>query len=64
VLARSWVTVLVDGAQVRVTVGRRHGEVVTVSPEFDDVAAIAERTGRPLHEVMERALRAARSGAV
>jgi pyridinium-3,5-bisthiocarboxylic acid mononucleotide nickel chelatase len=64
VLARSWVTVVVDGAQVRVKVGRRHGEVVTVSPEFDDVAAIAERSGCPLHEVMERALRAARSGAV
>jgi uncharacterized protein (TIGR00299 family) protein len=64
VLARSWVTVQLDGASVRVKVGRRDGEIVAVSPEFEDVAALAERSGRPLREVMHAALVAARSAVI
>ena len=64
VLARSWVTVAVEGIAVRVKVGRRGEEIVAVSPEFDDVAAVAERSGRPLREVMHAAVTAARSAVV
>jgi uncharacterized protein (TIGR00299 family) protein len=64
VLARSWVTVTVEGVPVRVKVGRWGDEVVAVAPEFDDVAAVAERSGRPLAEVMHDALSAARSAAL
>jgi uncharacterized protein (TIGR00299 family) protein len=51
VLDRSYVEALVEGAPVRVKVARRGGEVVTVSPEFEDARAVAQKTGLPLKDV-------------
>ena len=54
-LKREWVTVDVGGSPVRLKVGRLGGEVVNVSPEYDDCAAAAAATGLPLKEVFARA---------
>ena len=59
-LARDWVEVDVDGRPVRVKRGWLGGELLTVQPEYRDVAAAADELGRPVREVMEDA-RAKRS---
>ena len=64
VLARSWVSVEVEGVPVRVKVGRWGDRVVTLAPEFDDVAAVAEASGLPLREVVRAAHGAVRSTGV
>jgi len=43
---------------VHVKIGRRHGAVVNVQPEFDDCLRQAEATGRPVKEVWAKALAA------
>ncbi|HET7482112.1 MAG TPA: nickel pincer cofactor biosynthesis protein LarC [Actinomycetota bacterium] len=58
-LARMWVEVEVDGIPIRVKIGRRAGAVTTVSPEYEDAAATARTTGRPLHEIYSAARSAA-----
>jgi hypothetical protein len=44
---------------VRVKVGRRGGEVLTVTPEYEDCRRIALERGVPLRTVMQEAVRAA-----
>ena len=51
-LDREIVTVTVDGHEVRVKVARLGGAVVNISPEYDDVAAVAAITGRPVKSVL------------
>ena len=58
---REWIEVEVDAHLVRVKLGRRGGEVVTVSPEYEDAAGVARATGRPLREVFDRATAAAKA---
>jgi uncharacterized protein (DUF111 family) len=48
--------VVIDGLVVRMKVGAGRAK-----PEFDDVAAVAAKTGLPLHEVASRAEEAWRS---
>jgi pyridinium-3,5-bisthiocarboxylic acid mononucleotide nickel chelatase len=48
-----------DGETVRVKVGFLEGRVVNVSPEHDDCAALAARTGRSVKAVWNAALAAA-----
>ena len=45
VLDRSWHTVTVEGEKVRVKVGSREGRIVRVTPEFEDVARVAQTSG-------------------
>jgi uncharacterized protein (TIGR00299 family) protein len=59
-LPREWIEVDVASHPVRVKVGRRAGEVVTMSPEHDDAVKAARGSGLPLKEVYARALIAAR----
>jgi uncharacterized protein (DUF111 family) len=54
-------TVTVAGRPVRVKVARLEGRVVNVQPEYDDVAAVAAATGRPVKDVLGEAAAAARS---
>jgi pyridinium-3,5-bisthiocarboxylic acid mononucleotide nickel chelatase len=63
-LAREWIEVSVSGHPVRVKVGRRGGEIVTLAPEHDDAARAARATGLALKEVYVEATRLARSAAV
>ena len=58
-LARETRTVRVDGAEVRVKVASLDGQVVNVSPEYDDVAAAAVALGRPVKAVLAAAAAAA-----
>ncbi|MEU7615337.1 nickel pincer cofactor biosynthesis protein LarC [Micromonospora rifamycinica] len=51
-LRRDVVTVAVDGSPVRVKRGHLGGRVVNSQPEYDDVLAVARRTGRPLADVL------------
>ncbi len=57
-LARALETVRTEVGPIRIKVGRRRGEVVTASPEFEDCREAAKRTGKPLREVMDLAGRA------
>ena len=63
-LAREWMEVSVSGQPVRVKLGRRGGEIVTLAPEHDDAARAARATGLALKEVYAEATRLARSAAV
>ena len=58
-LDRETRTVRVDGAEVRVKVASLDGQVVNVSPEYDDVAAAAVALGRPVKAVLAAAAAAA-----
>jgi len=55
--ARTMDQVVIDGLAVRMKVGAGRAK-----PEFDDVAAVAAKTGAPLHEVASRAEAAWRAG--
>jgi uncharacterized protein (TIGR00299 family) protein len=58
-LDREIATVDVDGEPVRVKLARLDGAVVNAQPEYDDVAAVAERLGRPVRVVLAAAVAAA-----
>jgi uncharacterized protein (TIGR00299 family) protein len=58
-LDREFVEVSVGEGRVRVKVGSRDGVVVQVMPEFEDVAALARKQGRPERVILEEALAAA-----
>jgi pyridinium-3,5-bisthiocarboxylic acid mononucleotide nickel chelatase len=58
-LHRETRTVTVDGVAVRVKVARLDGQVVNVSPEYDDVAAAAATLHRPVKAVLAAAVAAA-----
>jgi uncharacterized protein (TIGR00299 family) protein len=59
-LERRSVAVPVDDGSVRVKVGLWEGRVVTATPEHDDVAELARRSGRSVRETYEEAMAAAR----
>jgi uncharacterized protein (TIGR00299 family) protein len=58
-LEREERSVEVGGGSVRVKLGRLNGRVVTVSPEHDDCAVVAGRTGSSVKSVWAEALAAA-----
>ncbi|HNU90548.1 MAG TPA: nickel pincer cofactor biosynthesis protein LarC [Spirochaetota bacterium] len=55
-LERSFVTVHIDGREIRVKRGRFLGGEVTAQPEFEDCARVARESGEPLRRIMARAL--------
>jgi uncharacterized protein (TIGR00299 family) protein len=59
-LDRSMRTVQVDGRDVRVKLALHKGRVVNVQPEYDDVAAVAADTGRPIKDVLADAVAGSR----
>jgi len=58
-LPRGWSDVEVAGEPVAVKVAHRGGRVVQATPEFGEVAGVAERTGQPVRDVLDRAAAAA-----
>jgi uncharacterized protein (TIGR00299 family) protein len=62
VLDRRHEAVAVFGHPVRLKVSGRSGEVLTVTPEFDDCARVAAETGRAIRDVQAEALEAWRGG--
>jgi uncharacterized protein (DUF111 family) len=59
-LDREMREVTVEGHRVAVKVARLDGEVMNVQPEYDDVAACARATGRPVKAVLAEAAALAR----
>jgi pyridinium-3,5-bisthiocarboxylic acid mononucleotide nickel chelatase len=59
-LDRSMRTVQVDGQDIRVKLAMHNGHVVNVQPEYDDVARVATRTGRPIKDVLADAVASSR----
>jgi len=59
-LVREWVEVDIEGHAVRVKIGRRGTEVVTMSPEYEDCSRAARATGIALKEIYNRANAAVR----
>jgi len=57
-LARRHVSVRTSFGEIRVKLGSRGGQVVRAWPEYEDCAVAARRSGVPLHEVQQAALRA------
>jgi len=57
-LGRAYTEVDTPYGRIRLKVGRHGDKVVSVSPEYEDCRAAAERTGVPLREIMTAALRA------
>jgi pyridinium-3,5-bisthiocarboxylic acid mononucleotide nickel chelatase len=60
-LHRELITVDIDGHAVRVKIGRRAGEALTIAPEYEDARAVARVTGVPLKEIYAHATEAARA---
>jgi uncharacterized protein (TIGR00299 family) protein len=58
VLEREIVEVATAHGRCRVKIGRHRGEVVQVRPEYEDVAALARTSGRPLNEIEAAAIAA------
>ncbi|MBC7302816.1 MAG: nickel pincer cofactor biosynthesis protein LarC [Nocardia sp.] len=58
-LPRTWVTVPVTGGEVRIKIAHQHGRIAQATTEFEDAAAVARTTGRPLHVVLHDATAAA-----
>lgn len=58
-LDRRMESVEVLGHPIAVKVASEDGQVLNVQPEWEDVRKVAEQTGRPPHEVLQRAIAAA-----
>jgi pyridinium-3,5-bisthiocarboxylic acid mononucleotide nickel chelatase len=58
-LERAWVVVAVGDSTVRIKTASLDGTVVNAEPEYDDVVAAAERSGRPVKVVLAEAVAAA-----
>ena len=56
-LPRRIVTVDTPHGPVRVKIGELAGKVVHVAPEYEDCRALAEKTGLPLREITQLAMR-------
>jgi pyridinium-3,5-bisthiocarboxylic acid mononucleotide nickel chelatase len=59
-LERRTVAVPLEGGDVRIKLGILDGEVVSATPEHDDVVALAHQADRAVREVYEEAAAAAR----
>ncbi|MFE0514919.1 nickel insertion protein [Streptomyces sp. NPDC058964] len=58
-LEREFTTVAVDSAEVRIKVARHRRRIVNVQPEYEDVAAAADKLGIPLKTALARSVAAA-----
>lgn len=56
IIDRRWVEVDVDGHPVRIKLGVKSGDVVTVAVEHDDARRVARATGLPLKQVYAAAV--------
>ena len=59
-LDREMRTVTVDGHAVQVKLAMHDGTVLNAQPEYDDVARVADATGRPIKDVLADAVAASR----
>ncbi|HKI10957.1 MAG TPA: nickel pincer cofactor biosynthesis protein LarC [Candidatus Acidoferrum sp.] len=62
VLPREWETVATCYGEVRMKLARVNGQVVQISPEYEDCRKLAEEKAVPLQRVMQEAMHAWRQG--
>jgi len=62
VLPREWETVATCFGEVRMKLARVNGQVVQISPEYEDCRKLAEEKAVPLQRVMQEAVHAWRQG--
>lgn len=55
-LSRAWIKVPVGLSTVRIKVAHRDGIIVHATPEFEDVAILAEKESRPVRVLLEQAI--------
>jgi uncharacterized protein (TIGR00299 family) protein len=60
-LERTWRAVEVAGGTVRIKIGHDAGLITSATPEYADVAEIAQRSGAPVRDVLAGAIAAAGS---
>jgi len=58
-LPRAWVKINISGGQVMIKLAHRNGVIEQATPEFDQVAGIADTTGTPAQVVLAEATAAA-----
>ncbi len=58
VLPRDWETVATRYGEVRMKIARVHGQVVQISPEYEDCRKLAKEKAVPLQRVMQEAMHA------
>lgn len=56
-LDRRYESVTLPQGDVRIKVGSHNGKVVSVAPEFEDCRRLAEKSGQPVKEVMNAAMK-------
>ena len=56
VLSRRFETIQIQGQPVKLKVAERNGKVYNVQPEYEDCAAIARHTDRPLKDIQRQAI--------
>lgn len=61
-LDRSFIAVNLPEGQINVKCGSINGHIVTMAPEYADCVKIAEATGQPLADVMQKARQVAEAG--
>lgn len=54
-LARSFATVSTRFGDIKIKVHKKDGNIITLSPEYEECERIALKTGRPLKEVYDEA---------
>jgi pyridinium-3,5-bisthiocarboxylic acid mononucleotide nickel chelatase len=62
VLPREWETVATCFGEVRMKIARVNGQVLQISPEYEDCRKLAEEKAVPLQRVMQEAIHAWRQG--
>jgi len=62
VLPREWETVSTCYGEVRMKLARVNGQVLQISPEYEDCRKLAEEKAVPLQRVMQEAMHAWREG--
>ncbi len=63
-LPRAWIDVAVAGGSVAIKIAHRDGVIIQVSPEFDQVATLANGLGRPQMDLLAAANAAAASAGI
>jgi uncharacterized protein (TIGR00299 family) protein len=58
-LPRAWRPVEITGGPVRIKIAYQDEVILRATPEFDDVQALAQRRGAPVHDVLAEAAAAA-----
>ncbi len=57
VLSRRFETVQIQGQPIKLKIAERNGQLFNIQPEYEDCAAIARHTDRPLKDIQQQAIK-------